>query len=87
LDPFGAIRRALAAYSLSVKAISCWRFSVMDSEEMMASIFFALREGISASKSLYTKVHWVLMRLHSSLAKSMSKPTNSPLAFLDSNGA
>ncbi|EJK89878.1 hypothetical protein UUU_29970 [Klebsiella pneumoniae subsp. pneumoniae DSM 30104 = JCM 1662 = NBRC 14940] len=54
---------------------------------MMASIFFALREGIRESKSLPTQVHFTLIREHNSLPKSISKPTKSPFASFDENGA
>ncbi|SSK79933.1 Uncharacterised protein [Klebsiella pneumoniae] len=54
---------------------------------MMASIFFAFREGIRESKSLPTQVHFTLIREHNSLPKSISKPTKSPFASFDENGA
>ncbi len=57
-------------------------FSVMESDDMMASIFFAFKDGINASSGFSTNVHCVLMRLHNSLARSISKPTSSPCEFL-----
>jgi ABC-type amino acid transport substrate-binding protein len=50
--------------------------SVIDSEDIIASIFFAFNEGISASSGFSTKVHWdsrLVVKKGSDITPDLSK--------------
>src|SRR5476649_2489720 len=52
----------------------------------MASNLRACKAGISPSKAVSNHSHLSLAAAHTALPTSMSKPCNSPVALLDSNG-
>jgi hypothetical protein len=67
--------------------ITSRRLSVIDMPAMMASYFLAWSDGMMPSQSWATISHFTFMRLHSSLARSISKPSSLPPGAVMFQGA